>query len=454
MNIRRGLSYGVLILGIIFSAVVVAAFPDFYHHSDVETMRIWALQWNHGWTEIYNTCTGCNYPILGIFASAGVFKLLAKAGVADAAWAFRFILAAVDGANVILVFLLFRELKIRNAALWAGIIGLLPSSWVGGAVWGQIDGVSQCFQLLVLLWIVWCNRTGKVPFPLYLAVCSLGLAALLLVKQTNLFSVAALEFFLAVNIFTGRKRLPAAGYFLLQAVLLLIFLFAWDLPLGLEGGLFSHQQIVWGPRSNAGNFLAQNGINLWVLLDRPMLSSSAVPLFPRLPFGISPWITPFTVGVFLFLALVAVLSLSTARRTARKSAPGAPYADRERMLNFILYLAVVNLAFNVLLTGERIRYLYHFYPFAILACLGLMEFDRRFSPRLAAMLFLGAVAYGVFVLGILSGDFVFRTDLHRILAVFHGFLLLWLMAAALRYQGRNLFGFPPAALRRAENPPA
>jgi hypothetical protein len=453
MNIRRGLPYGVLILGIFFSAIVVAAFPDFYHHGDVQAFMVWAQQWNHGWTEVYNTCGGCNYPIFGIFSTAGVLKLLAKVGVSDIAWGFRFFLAAVDGANVLLVFLLFRELKIKNAALWAGILGLLPSSWVGGGVWGQIDGVSQCMQLLVVLWIVWCNRTAKVPFAAYLAVCSFGMAALLLTKQVNLFSVTAMEIFLAVSIFSGRKRLPATGYFLLQAVLLLIFLFAWDLPLNIEGGLFSNLQIAWGARSNAGTFLAQNGINLWVLLDRPMLSSSDIPLFPGLPFGISPWVTPFTVGVVLFLAAVAVLSLSLARKVARQSAPGGPYRDRETMLNFILFLAIVNLAFNVLLTGNRMRYLYHFFPFVILACLGLMEFDRRFSPWLAAVLLIGANAYGVFVLGILSGEFMYRIDLHRILAVFLGFLLLWLMAAALRYQGGNPSGFPRAAVRRMENPP-
>ena len=112
--------------------------------------------------------------------------------------------------------------------------------------------------------------------------------------------------------------------------------------MNIEGGLLSNLQIAWGPRSNAGSFLAQNGINLWVLLDRPMMSSSGIPLFPGLPFGISPWITPFTVGVALFLAAVAVLSLSMARKTARTSAPDGPYLDRETMLNFILYLAIVN----------------------------------------------------------------------------------------------------------------
>ena len=99
------------------------------------------------------------------------------------------------------------------------------------------------------------------------------------------------------------------------------------------------------------------------------------------------------------------------------------------------------------------RYLYHFYPFVILACLGLKEFNRRFSPLLAALLIVGANIYGVFVLGILTGELVYRIEPHRILAVFHGALLLWLMATALRYQGWNLFGFPRAAVRRVENPP-
>jgi hypothetical protein len=454
MNIRRGLSYGVLLLGIIFSAIVVAAFPDFYHHSDVQVFMVWAQQWNHGWTEIYNTCPGCNYPLFGIFSTAGAIKLLTKVGISDVALGFRFGLAAVDGINVLLVFLLFRELKIKHAALWAGIIGLLPSSWVGGGVWGQIEGISQCMHLLIVLWIVWCNRTAKVPFAFYLAICSLGMAALLLTKQVNLFSVAAMEFFLMVQIFSGRKRLPAAGYFLLQAALLLIFTFAWDLPLNIEGGLFSNLQVAWGARSNAGGFLAQNGINLWVLLNRPMTSPSNILLFPGLPSGISQWITPFIVGVVLFLAAAAVLSASMARKAAGIPALESPYRNREMMLNFILYLAIVILAFNVLLTGNRMRYLYPFYPFVIMACLGLREFSRRFPPLLAALLIIGANIYGVFVLGILNGELVYRIEPHGILAVFHGVLLVWLMAAALRYQGWPPFGFPQAAVRRLENPPA
>jgi hypothetical protein len=34
-NVRRGLSYGVLILGAAVSAVLVAAFPEFYHHGAI-----------------------------------------------------------------------------------------------------------------------------------------------------------------------------------------------------------------------------------------------------------------------------------------------------------------------------------------------------------------------------------------------------------------------------------
>jgi hypothetical protein len=452
MIIRRGLPVGVLILGTVFSAFVVAAYPDFYHHSDVQVFMVWAQQWNHGWTEIYNTCPGCNYPLFGIFSTAGVLKLLTRVGIPDLAWGFRFFLAAVDGANVLLVFLLFRELKIKHAALWAGILGLLPSSWVGGAVWGQIDGISQCVQLLVVLWIVWCNRTARVPFAVYLAIGSFGMAALLLTKQTNLFSVMAMEIFLAAHIFSGRERLQAAGYFLLQAALLLIFTFGWDLPLNIEGGPLSHQQIVWGARSNAGGFLAQNGINLWVLFDLPVSDASAL-LFPGLPFGVSPWITPFTVGAVLFLAVIAALSLSMARGVVRKPPPNGAYLDRETMLKFILFLAIVNLAFNVLLTGNRMRYLYHFYPFVLLACLGLKEFSRRFPPLLAGLLLFGANLYGVFVFGILSGELVFRMDAHRILALFHAALLLLLMTAAFRYQGWNSSGIPPTAVRREENLP-
>jgi heme A synthase len=75
--------------------------------------------------------------------------------------------------------------------------------------------------------------------------------------------------------------------------------------------------------------------------------------------------------------------------------------------------------------------LYHFYPFVLLACLGLGEYDRRFSKALSALLVIGANLYGFFVLGVLSGEFAYRYNVHKYVAVFHAGLLLLLLATTL-----------------------
>jgi hypothetical protein len=432
-----------LILGVSTSALLVIAFPDSYHHGDVHLLMEWAQRWNQGWTEIYNTCLGCNYPILGLFSTAGVLGILFRLGAPDPVQAYRLLLAVFDGANVILIFLLLREFKIKSAALWAGIIGVSLSSWAGGAVWGQIDGVSQFLLLLVLLWIVKYNLSARLPFALYLAVCSALMAAMLLMKQLNLFSVLSLEFLLTVHIFTGRKRLPAAGYWILHLLLLFVFIFWWDLPLNINGTDLSHLQIVWSARSTVGSLLSLNGINLWVLLDRSMLSSSAVPLISNSPFEIFRLITPASVSVFLLLAVVTVLSASTGWMAAKRARSGARFLDRELLLNFILHLAIVNLAFNVLLTGTHERYLYHFYPYILLAWLGLGGFDRRFPEALSVLLVFGANLYGFFVLGVLIGEFSFRSGMIQFVAVFHAGLLLLLLTITLWYQNSRKKEPPP-----------
>jgi hypothetical protein len=396
-------------------------------------MMVWALQWNKGWTEIYNTCPGCNYPILGIFGTVGVLKLLVKLGVADLVLGYRFFLAAVDGANVILVFLLFRALRIRNAALWAGIIGLLPFSWAGGAVWGQIDDVSHFLLLLILLWIVGSNLSGKIPLLLYLGVCSALMSFLLLTKHLNIFSILALEFILVVNIFTARKRLAAAGAWLWQVGLLFVFVFGWGVPLSIDRPYLSHLQMIWGTPGRMGDFLSNNGFNLWMLLGREMLSSSAIPLFPDSPIAVLRALTPLNVGAVLFMAAAASLAVAVAWRIGKRHPLGSSWLGRESLLTLVGFLALINLAFNVALTGTHERYLYSFYPLVLLAFLGLREFNRRFSLPLVVLLVVGANVYGVFVLGILTGDFAFSYGAHHVEAVFHGGLLLLVLVVFYRY---------------------
>ncbi|MGB7538823.1 MAG: hypothetical protein WBM17_09805 [Anaerolineales bacterium] len=426
--------YGVLACGVAISAILVIVFPDFYHHGDIGIQMVWVEQWNKGWKEIYNTCSSCDYPIIGTFVAAGIPKLLSRIGFSDTVWWFRFCLAVVDGANVFLVFLLFRELKIKNAALWAGLIGVSLSSWAGGGVWGNIDDVSQFLLLLIVWWMVKSNLSGKIPIALYLGVCVFLTAMLFLTKHLNVFNLLSIEFILTVSVFIGRKRLPAAGYWLLQLALLFVFIFWWDLPLTIDGPYVSHLQLIWRTPGRLGDFLSNNGINIWMLLGRDMLSSSALPLFPESPVGLLRWLTPFNAGIGLFAIIVGAFSLSTAWTIWKCKEPGSQLLNREALLNGILHLALVNLAYNVLLTGTHERYLYNFYPFVLLACLGLEAYDPRFSKYLAALLLIGANVYGYFVLGILTGDFSFRFQVHKSLAVFHAGLLFLLLAIVFLYQ--------------------
>ncbi|MBN2084603.1 MAG: glycosyltransferase family 39 protein [Anaerolineales bacterium] len=437
MKPRSCWQYGILVLGIAISAILVAAFPDFYHHGDIGAFMDWARQWNQGWSAVYESCPSCNYPILGMAGSAGVFKLLWKAGIPNAEWVFRFLLAVVDGLNVFLVFLILKELKIKNAALWAGITGLLISSWAGGAVWGQIDGISQFFILAVLYWIIRFQLTGGIHPVVFFVAVSLLTAMLLLTKQLSIFSLFSIELLLIVCIFYGRKIRTGFPYLGMLLALQFFFVFAWDLFLKLPDSYRSHLPLVWGARSNPGGLLSANGINLWVLLDRDMWRSSSDPLFPDTGSAFANLLTPYGIGIVLFLVFAAGITLSLLSFLRRRRPANVAGMDREALLNFILHLALINLAFNLLLTGTHERYLFHCYPFLLAACLGLREYDRRFSGLIAAMVLVGANLYGLFVLGVLHGELAWNYQVHKYLAVYHLGMLTVLLFLTLRYPWRS-----------------
>jgi hypothetical protein len=440
-NLPTVLPCGVLLLGASFSAVMVIACPDWYHHADVEAFMRWAALWNKGLREVYNTCPGCNYPILVILSTAGIFKILHKLGLQNPIPAFRLLLAAVDGINVLLIFFLLKRLSVKNAALWAGVAGLLVSSWAGGAVWGQIDGVSQFFLLLTLSWMVIFNLSKRMPIVAYLVGCSLLLACLLLTKQLIIFSFACLELFLTVNIFSGRKFLSAAGYWLLHLTLLAVFVFGWDLFLNVNGPYASHLQLVWSVRSETASYLSMNGFSIWIFLDREMQSDSGISLLAGSNSPLAAWLTPRTIGMALFLILTGVLAASTVLYVRRRSRSGGGFLDREDLFTGFLFLALVNLIFNVVMTGTHERYLHHCYPFLLIACLGLGEYDRRFSNVLLAFVLVGANLYGWFVLRVLWGDISFWYTVHRNVAIFHIVLLAVFFVVTLAYQD---FGKRPA----------
>jgi hypothetical protein len=424
-----------LFLGVSISAVMVLLFPKLYHEWDVPSFIRWAADWGSGWRDIYVRCQACNYPIVGLFSSAGMIHLLGLTYNPNAALFFRLWLAAVDGANVLLLYGLLKKFSIPNPAATAGVLGLLVSTWAGGALWGQIDDVSQFFLLLTLLWMVSRILSPGRHFAVYVAVSSLLLALLVLTKQLIIFSFLSVELLLLTSIFLRRKWLSALGYAGLHLSVFLFFVFVWDLFLHPVDGYLSHLQLIWGERSPHGGLLSANGINLWMLLPRDPASSSSLPFSV---FRNTPWetiITPVNIGWFLFAALAALITLSTLL-AVRKRIRGGGGLDKEMLLNFVLHLAILNLCFNVVLTGTHERYLYHFYQFVILAFLGLQYYSDDILNIPLAGLILGSTLYGGFVLGVLWGTFAFRNYWgHQILAVLHAILLCGLILVALKYQG-------------------
>ena len=428
----------VLITGLLFSCLVVMALPSMYFQPDLHVFWDWSEPWNAGWRAVYLTCSTCNYPMLGMFFSAGLMGLFRAAGLGfdDAVFRYRLLLAFVDGSNILLVFWVLKRLQVRRAAFLAGLTGVLISSWAGAALWGQIDGFSQFFILCCLAWIVTKNTSARSwdrYYRLYLAAGAALLAGLLLTKQLTIFSAASIGLLLLADVvFHSRALKP---FLLNVAVSLAAFgaaLLGWDLFLLLKPPYAFHLVYIWQEGIFQSGILSGNGFNIWMLLGRDMWSSAHVPILAGFPFT-----NPYLLGELLFLALSGLLTLSLGLFAWRRFQNGETRLSPEVLLNFILYLALINLCFNVFLSGTRERYLYHFYPFILIAWAGLASYSRLFSARMRLALILGSTFYGLFVLQILNGVEIRILPVsatHMLLSVIHLALFAGLFSVSLRYQ--------------------
>jgi len=429
--LNRFVRYAVLVLGIAASAIAVVCLPELYHHTDQEFFSDWARHWDQDWRNIYVNSPTCNYPIIGTLSSAGLLSLLGGESAGGNAYRYRLLLSIVDGLNVVLLYVILRRLRIKNAALWAGVIGLLPSSWVGGALWGQIDGVTQCVLLITLLCLVLFTTRQTRPRPgafvAYLVIVSVLLACLVLTKQLAVLSAVALGLFLLISIYAFAATWSRAfAYAFLAGGCFLLCLFLPDVWLKVRPPYFSHLEYVWRTGSGHMEKIAGNGFNIWVFLGRDMWSSS------REPFLL--FLTPKGTGLVLFglwAALVSCSFLLYAERRLAECRPCVP--DKQLLLHGVWYLALLNLTFNVYISGTHERHLYHFYPYAILACLGLEGQSRAWRNVLLGVLVAGAVLYGLFVLGILSNAPRFLGP--QRLAAFHLALLWYLTFVFVKDQG-------------------
>jgi len=441
---KSHVQYALFVLGILFSVILVVSIPEFYHQGDMHRFWEWAHYWSENWKDIYLNCKGCNYPIIGTFSSAGLLSILGNGNYQNAVFSFRLLLGLIDGLNVLLIFWLLKQFSINNAALWAGIIGILPSSWAGGALWGQIDGISQLFILVALVWIVRSNlghQVSKSNFRIYLAISSVMLSWIILTKQIAIFSFFSIGFLLTANVFFfSRKWSQFATDSLLMIAFFIFSIILWDSFLNLKEPYFSHLHYIWETGSSHGDVISLNGFNIWMFLGRNMRSSSHIPFFFNNVTNshVLLLFTPYIAGVFFFLVFNSISSLSLLLFLRNQFLSGERFLNREILLNFIFYLALVNLSFNVLLTGTHERYLYHFYPFMILACLGLRKYTKLFSNNIIYIVVFGASLYGLFVLGILSNRAAsLGYTTHWVLGIFHFGLLCYLFLIFLKYRKFN-----------------
>ena len=179
----------------------------------------------------------------------------------------------------------------------------------------------------------------------------------------------------------------------------------WGSALRLEvPSIFRHSGylFVWlGGGSSHNNEISVNGFNIWTFLDRDMWSSSKEPFYCLRLRDHEFCLTPFHSGFALYGTYVLALSAFYITLFFRPLLV-RNFRDetqiRFMLATFVLYLAQVNLGFNVFLTGTHERYLYHCFPFLILAAFYFSEHTDLLSWPSTLFFVAVATVYGGFVL--------------------------------------------------------
>lgn len=385
------------VIAIVWPVFHVLLFPFIYHRYDVPEFGRWVeyLETNT-LRQIYSTDCVCNYPFFGLLSSMGVMYLFNKSILL-----FKFFLAVFEVLSIIF----FRKIlvinKIQDNFLYAAIFGLALSTWVGGAFWGQIDSVALLVLLSVILILERLRRGQKVT---YLKTALLGVLFLIFfsLKQLSLFNLIP---FLVILLVYYRSILKSKifshiGLFLLVFLGISFFIDSW---LSLPEGVVSHLEKVYLEGSDHISEISGNGFNIWVLIGFDHHADSSIPFYSKL--------SPLTVGLGFFFIGSLVFTIQFFISTF--------LLKKEVFTCALIYLVLINLLFNLVLTGTHERYLYYLYPFLII----LMALDEYLRKKLLVLTCFGAVVYGLFVLSVLV-----KYPLgHFFIGYFHLFLFTYLI---------------------------
>lgn len=434
--VRKTLQYKnqiVFTAGLFLPAFVIFVYPVWSQPDDLDAFLKWSQDWAKGWQNIYINCIYCNYPFLGMAFSAGAINWLGIRDFDGMMGLFRYYLAFIDLLNVVLLYFLLKALGVRDSAFWAGIVGLLPSSWMGTSYWGQIDNAGQFFILGVLLLTAKINALPPSrSYRVYLLAVTTGflLSCLMMTKQLVLFSMISLGSMAVANIIAISRKWTDTLF------ALLVFLVAFAAPVLLVDSrveyapqYLSHLHYILATGSSHGNTISSYGFNIWIFFTEDPFGSSHEPLSV---FGLE--VIPYKAGIAIFLFTVLLLTTAAFRFYVAKFKNTNRNFDSTHLCFWLIHLALVNLGFSLFLTGTHERYLYHFYPFAIAAFLGL----RFMTTKNLAPILAGAVFYGVFLFGYLTGlnELVDRLMFNG-MAVFHLLLLVYVSQIFLRHAGKT-----------------
>lgn len=410
-NLRSGAAErGALLAAVLAPFLAVLAFPH-YWEGDIACFQGWAECFKISAAQPFDSCSPvtANYPFLGMVFSAGAIALIQEwvgsEGTEIVAALFRIYLAAVDGLGIVVLFAILQELRVRFAGWWSLLFSALPGVRVGGAMWGQIDGVSQLMLSLSIFAFLKADNALSAGRS-RAAACAMTLQLMfmlsaLLTKQLAVFTLPALALMYCVLLLRIWRATPAARSLAVLGSALALAGASWidrllAVPEGYWGSGLVHAFIGNGGYRLAGK-ISGNGFNIFVLLGRDQWSSSRVPIEGLSIGPLSISITPHFAGLLLFGAATLLFLVVWLRRSLARSVP----RTSQYAADLLILGALTNLSMAVLLTDTHERYLYHYafllYP-AILARLP----HSPLHLLMLAVLLSQTVIYGLFVYSVLD----------------------------------------------------
>lgn len=353
------------------------------HQGDMRFFHAWfrAVQESNAF---YRDGPGVNYPVLGVLAvSLPAWLVEAVSGRTLEFAGYRLVLKTIlvlaECGLVLSLGGLARELGARRPRLLALGVYLLPSTWAGGAWFGQIDVLGTWMLVIAARGFV---RFAAVPHTRFLATGLTGLHAAVLTKQLTLFSVPGLALLAGLGVARAGRSLSTgrtAGL-VLAAVLSCAVWFLPDPFLELGRGWWSHLgYVLFGGGSAHGNVLSGNGANIWGWLCADPDASALQTVWLGLSARAWGW---------LLFALVEAGLLAWLVRTRQ----------RDPAVRLVLFVGLTNLAMAVLLTGVHERYLVHGAPFLVTGLVLHAWHRGRWGRRLAITGWVVTGWSGLFVL--------------------------------------------------------